>query len=218
MSLLIFFSGSGGAAGEGLPLPVEFRVDLSLGGSYRGWLRDSGTCERHWFLGDVATVQCRDEISDDASGDGIYSGGPVSNRGILPEYGLSTAFDGIDDSVAVSSGLTGTGGVFTLAALVRPGAEGMGTDRTIVKTGGAGAATLGINAANNPFFGAIDGDAVASTVAIEAGRTYLVVGSYDGEDAAIFVADLEANTLTETGPLTLSFAGAHGSGVIGNAA
>lgn len=196
-------------------LPDDLIVELGLGGSYRAWLKNRGTTVRHWFMGDVGTIQARDEMTTDASGDGVYIGTPAKGRGMLPEYGLSTSFDGVDDKIEVNSGLSGTGGAFSLVALSRLDSSGMGTARTIKRTGTEGSGYLGVNANNQAVFGVYGGDKVTSSLTLQADRVYLIVGSYDGTNGRLFVADVETGEIAQNGPTALTFTAAHGSGLIG---
>jgi hypothetical protein len=218
MSLLFWGGGGtvGGGGGTELPLPVDLRIHMALGGSYRTWLKNRGTCVRHWFLGDVATIQARDEITDDASGDGVYVGEPSKGRGLLPEFGLSTTFTGTE-SVTISSGLSGIGGLFTIAALYRPSSTGMGTARPILHTGGTGSAYLGVNTDNEAVFGVYGSSEKVVGASLLVNRRYAVIGTYDGTIATIYVADLEANSL-DSATEAMTFTAPHGAGHIGEAA
>jgi hypothetical protein len=205
-------------------------IEMCFGGSYRSWLRNRGTCVRHWFLGETwgdATDgdDAKDDLSDGGSpsNHGTYVNSepiPVA-RGMLPEFGLAAAFDGDTQAVDVTSGLTGTGGTFTVGALVRPGvgggspAVGSGTVRCIYQTG-AGAAYLGLDANDKAVFGVNGGTKVTSAETIAPGQEWLIVGAYNGTQARLFVAPLaDGSPVTTAGPTAVTFTGAHGAGKIG---
>lgn len=219
MSLLLFFgSGEPEVEQPGNPdAPEGILVEMGLGGSYRSWLANRGTCVRHWQLGDIESLQARDEVTLDASGDGVYSGTPGTAYGMLPEYGLAKSFDGIDDKAEVTAGLSGTGGSFSVVALVRPRASGSGMPRTILRTGPAGAAVLGLTASNRAAFGLFDGKKVEAPTQLLPDEIYLVVGTYDGSVANIFVTRIETGVTEQAGPVGMTFTTPHGSGMIGAA-
>jgi hypothetical protein len=177
------------------------------------------SCVRHFWLGDVQTLSATDAINEAVGlgAFGSYEVIPTKARGLLPEYGLATAFDGAVQRVNTLSGLTGTGGTFTLTALIRPTVVDLSAGQCVYQTGGPGAAYLGIDAAGFAVFGVNGGTVVSSAAALVAGSAYLLVGSYDGTDGTLFVGELvEGAVVAEAGPTALTFTAAHDLGTIGS--
>jgi hypothetical protein len=165
---------------------------------------------RHWYLSDVYGTTAVDEAG---VANGLYVGQPTrltKSRGMLPEYGLSHDFDGVDDCVEVATGLSAGGAAFSIVALVRPHSSGAGAARCLFESSsGSGGFYLGITAANLPTFGNASGTLITGAAALTAGQRWLVVGTYDGTNLRLYVGQALA-----AGPTAASFTG-HGDGVIG---
>jgi hypothetical protein len=202
-------------------VPVDERpigiVELGLGGSPQARMRELSPT-RLWLLGDVRNTRARDDMHSDLEADvspsphGTYVGSPVNGRGMWPWYGLSMSFDGATQYVNVDSGLIGTTAPFTIVAFIRPAAGSPNTDQCILQTG-TNAAYLGRNTANQVVFGRLSGTLLTSTLVLVDGDSYLVVGTYDGTDARLYVVSIEEadETVDVTGPTAVSFTASHDS-------
>lgn len=153
---------------------------------YRNWIKEHPSVIAHWFLSDVGPTGAEDAIYPNDAG--IYNGDPVKGRGLLPEFGLSTTFDGVDDFVEVDYDFFGLGSnaPFTFCALVRPFDVTSAAARCVHMSGTTGG-YLGIDTAGRFTFGANGGTKVTLTELVEAGGEYLAVGTYDGTDANLRV-------------------------------
>lgn len=160
---------------------------LALGGSYRGAIRDASPLG-FWYLSDVRSGVAEDEVE---TGDaGIMTGDPLNGRGLIPDWGLSTAFDGATQYVTLDWDGYGLGvdEPHSIVALVRPAA--LGAVQCIV-SGTATGLWLGLTAAGLPQFGKNGGTKVSGASALEVGTGYLLVGTYDGTSARLYVGAIE---------------------------
>lgn len=193
-------------------------VEMCFGGSYRDWIADRGTALHHWYLSDILTTIAKDEITGygeviyDDTGEGVRNGIPANSRGILPEYGLTTYFDGVDDSVTLPD-LSALPATFTIVAMVRPGGAGSGTTRCLVHTGPSGA-YLGLATNDRAVFGLNGGTQVEAAITVQADEIYLLVGTRSGGNARLYVCPVDGSAIVSAGPTAIG-APTHGIGEIG---
>jgi len=179
-------------------LEACFGIAPSGKSGYRNWVKEHANVVAHWYLSDVGPVGAEDLIIPNDAG--IYNGGVGKNRGLLPEFGLSSEFDGVDDFVEVdydSFGL-GTDDPFTFTALIRPTSVTSVADRCVHMSGNTGG-YLGLDTTGHPTFGINGGTKVTLAEPVEALGEYLLVGRFDGTNCRLDVYDLI--NLRTTNPL-----------------
>lgn len=161
---------------------------------YRNWLREHPSIICHWYLSDVGLpgeYNAEDEIFPNDAG--LLFGDPEKGRGLLPEFGLSTKFNGTSQYVEVDYDFIGPGAndPFTFTALVRPRAVTSASPRCIHHSGASGG-YLGLDTTGRFTFGANGGTKTTISQPVEAEGEYLAVGVYDGTNAYLHVWDLIA--------------------------
>lgn len=185
-------------------------IEMCFGGSYRNYFRSHPDIRALWMLSDTNFVTAEDEIfPNDAA---LYQNSPVKARGMLPEYGLATAFNGTDQSVLLDvDGISlGTDAPFSMVLLCRPHTVTSVAARCLFNTATNGG-YLGLTTAGLFTFGKNGGTKVTGTVPVTAGTTYLVIGIYDGVNAElkVFTPDGEVKLFDTAGPTAISI-GPHG--------
>lgn len=168
-----------------LDLPVI--VEMRFGASYREYIKTHPDVMAFYYLDDVNFVSAQDKIVPNDAG--LYAGNPNKARGMLPEYGLSTLFDGSTNWVTLDWDSFGFSAddPFSIVALVRPAS--IGAAQCIVSATSNGF-WLGLDATGHFSFGKNGGTKATSGSVVTEGDSYLVIGTYDGTDARLYVAQL----------------------------
>lgn len=189
-------------ASTAIPVILEMR----FGDGYRSLVRNHPAIAAHWYLSDAGAVDAVDEI--EANDPGVYEG-TVPARGLLPEFGLSRRFNGVDEWVAVDFDQFGIGAdsPLSVSAVVR--VDAIGATQCIIRSSATGL-WLGVDATGHFAFGRNGGTKATSATALTLDTTYHVVGTYDGTNAWLYVDGVLA-----AGPTAVSLAASTGTGYIG---
>lgn len=165
----------------------------------------------HFYLSDVRSVVGKNEIDVDNPLEYVLE--PFNSRGMLPEYGLATRFNGVTQwATGWDTTAFGPGG--SLVVLARPLTATSAGDRCIAQTGGTNL-WIGLDSTGHFKFGNPSNlaTAIVITPAVAALGEYLVIGTQNpGTGAAtLTVYDLLAERPEDETKLAALFGTASGT-------